>query len=197
MIENQELQLDEIEEGRQYRNCRFNPGDQFVYVTNVIFENCEFSSEMIRSEWLDCIFKKSILSNINFSDSIFYRCQFEQCQMLGTIFAKNRWKETTFNDVRADYSNFSESHLEKVQFITSQLKEASFQALTIKKGLTFTNCLLNQADFMDTKLNGIDFSTSDFDELLFTPTLLKGAKISSQQASSILAMMGVKISDHL
>lgn len=195
MIKNQQLMLDEIEEGNHYRNCQFTYGIQPIYATEVTFENCEFPEEMMRSEWLDCSFKKSILSNINFAESIIYRCRFGQCQMLGTNFSKNRWKDTQFTDVRADYSNFSESIFEKVQFSKTQLLEASFQAMTIKKGMIFIECLLNDADFMDTKLNGIDFSKSDFEQLIFSPSLLKGAKISSQQASHILAMMGVKISD--
>jgi hypothetical protein len=52
---------------------------------------------------------------------------------------------------------------------------------------------MNQADFSETKLAQVDFSTSEFETLYFSPQLMKGAIISQYQAVQMMAMMGVKI----
>ncbi len=75
------------------------------------------------------------------------------------------------------------------------------QTLTIDQleaGETYRNCRflpceMNQADFSETKLAQVDFSTSEFEILYFSPQLMKGAVISQYQAVQMMAMMGVKI----
>lgn len=194
MIENQTFSLDEVEAGESYKNCQFTYSSEIIHVSDVTFERCEFQNqEFQRSEWLDCTFKDIIFSNLSFSESVFYRCRFEHCQLLGTNFIDNRWKETRISDSRCDYINFSESVLEKCFFENTSLKEAYFQSLTVKKSLVFDSCQLEQADFLGTKLATIDFSKSEFENIVFSPNLLKGAIISHYQAAQMIGMLGVKI----
>lgn len=194
MIENKILSLDEIESNETYKACTFTNNSQAVHVSEVIFESCEFESrEFIRSEWLDCTFKSMIFSNMNLSESIFYRCRFEHCQLLGTNFSLNRWKQTTVKDSRCDYLSMSQSIIESCHWQTSSLKEAFFQEVTIQKEVSFDQCELSQADFSETKLANIDFSSSEFDSLYFSPTYLKGAIFAHYQAPQLLSMMGVRI----
>ncbi len=51
--------------------------------------------------------------------------------------------------------------------------------------MLFEYCELNQSDFSDTKLAQIDFSTSAFEILYFSPQLMKGVIISQYQAVQI------------
>lgn len=194
MIENQTLSLDEVEVGESYRNCIVTSSNETPYFSDVHFEHCEFQNQhYTRGEWVDCTFKNIVFSNKDFSDSIFYRCRLERCQLLGTNFSNNRWKETQVIDSRGDYMQFSEAILEKSVFERVSLREAFFQMMTIKKGLIFAECALERADFFETKLAGIDFSTSEFESLIFSPQGIKGAIVSHYQAAQILAMLGVKV----
>lgn len=194
MIENLTLSLDGIEAGETYKNCVFTSATENRYFSDVSFEGCEFQDQMLkRGEWLDCQFFNMVLSNKDFSDSIFYRCSFERCQLLGTNFSSNRWKETKVVDSRGDYLSFSDSLMEKVIFEKVSLKEAFFQQLIVKKGLVFDECELDQADFMDTPLKTVDFSKSEFEQLFFSPQLMKGVTISYNQAAQMMAMQGACI----
>ncbi len=125
MIENKTFPIDQLEAGETYRNCRWLPSAKGVSFSDIVFEHCEFEEQRFtHSEWLDCIFKNSVLSNQDFSASVFYRCVFEHCQLLGTNFSTNRWKETRVVDSRGDYLNFSESIIEKNSF--EQIFKRSF-----------------------------------------------------------------------
>ncbi len=194
MIEKQTLAFDDIEANETYKHCRFSHSTRMIRLSDVHFESCEFANQSFTdSEWLDCTFKNIHLANLDFSNSIFYRCCFEQCQLLGTNFSNNRWKNSQILDSRCSYLNFSGSTLEQTVIKESTLQEAFFQDVTVTKNLKFMQCELSRADFLDTKLTGIDFSESSFDRLIFSPHLIKGAVLSSYQATQFLALMGVKI----
>ena len=188
------LSLSDIEPYTHYQNCNFTVAYDQVRISDCIFENCTFPKQTyIKSEFLDCTFQNIILSNYNFSESIFYRCTFESCQLLGTNFSINRWKDIRINNSRGDFLNLSEAKIENITFDTSTLKDAFFQSVVIKKKLIFTDCELSQADFSETKLAAVDISTSQFETLVVTPTLLKGITISYFQAAQFMSMLGAKI----
>lgn len=67
--------------------------------------------------------------------------------------------------------------------------------MTVKKALSFNNCDVNQIDFLDTRMKGIDLSKATFDDLIVNPELIAGLKINPWQAGQIVAMLGVIVED--
>lgn len=196
MIENKTLGLDEVEAGGYYKNCHFRYSVERIRFSDVTFERCEFQqTEFDDSEWLDCHFLNMNFSNYTLNNSVFYRCTFEKCLLTGTNFYYNNWKNSKVIESKANYLNFSESALETCEFIDTNLQESYFQSVKVKKGMTFIRCELNEADFLDTPLNQVDFSKSSFESLRVSMDQMKGCIISPLQASVLIRLIGVKISD--
>lgn len=114
---------------------------------------------------------------------------------MGTDFSNNHWKNTIIIDSKADYLNLSGSKIETSQFEKSSLVSAYFQNMQIKKGLKFTQCELDKADFLDTDLVGVDISKSFFETLNVTIDQVRGCIISPVQAIAFISLLGVKIND--
>lgn len=197
MIENKKMSLDDIETGEYYKNCYFNYSSDRIRFSEVIFDSCEFQQNDFRnSEWLDCKFIHLNLSNYLFANSIFYRCEFEKCQLTGADFSKNKWKANLISDSKANYLSLDSTSIDNCKFQDTKLKDSFFQAVKINNGLVFKNCELEDADFLDTNLNSVDFSTSYFDTLNISPNLIKGCIINSLQASLLISLLGMKIKDN-
>jgi len=73
-------------------------------------------------------------ANYHFEKSIFYRDHFNTCNLLGTDFSNNGWKDSSFTDCRVDYANFSESKLTKCAAKNSSFKETYFRYVEFKSG---------------------------------------------------------------
>lgn len=196
LIENKKICLDEVEAGNHYKNCQFSYSMERLRFSDVTFERCEFQqTEFDDSEWLDCRFIYLDWSNCTLNNSVFYRCVFEKCNLTGANFYFNNWKNNQVFESKTNYLNFSESAIEMCEFIDTNLQESYFQSVKIKKGLKFIRCELNEADFLDTKLNHVDFSRSYFDSLRISVDQMKGCIINPLQASVLIRLIGVKISD--
>lgn len=196
MIENKILNLDELEAYETYCYCQFTASSNHLHLTDISFEHCIFpEQDYSRTEFLDCHFKNIVFSNYNFSGSVFYRCTFERCQLLGTVFSENRWKDTKIIASRCEYIHCNKAILENIMITDTNLKEAFFQDVSIKNGLTFIRCDLSMADFSETSLADVDFSASDFDTLVFSPHLLRGVILEPFQAAQFMLLLGAIIKD--
>lgn len=105
-----------------------------------------------------------------------------------------RIKNSRIEDSNLQYANFSETKIENSRFVNSNLNETSFQAVTVKKTLEFDGSQINEIDFLDTKLKGVDLSKAKFETLIITPENIKGLKINVWQAGQLMAMLGVVVS---
>jgi uncharacterized protein YjbI with pentapeptide repeats len=85
--------------------------------------------------------------------------------------------------------------MENVQFNSSNLVETSFQAVTFKKKMIFDQSDIDQIDFLDTKLKGVDLSQAKFETLVVNPELIKGMIINPWQASLLIGLLGVVVKD--
>src|SRR5699024_9179233 len=118
-----------------------------------------------------------------------------KCQLTGTNFYFNHWKDNQVLECKAGYLNFSESALDNCVFSDCALQESYFQSVKVKKKLQFVGCELDEADFLDTPLNKVDFSKSMFSSLRVSPNQLKGCIINPHQATVLIQLLGVKIKD--
>lgn len=194
MITDQTLRLDEVRVDETYENCTFLTSNERLRFSDVTFRRCTFEQDdLADSEWLDCEFQYINWSNKQIQRSLLYRCKFENCQLVGTDFFENNWRDNEVVESKADYLNLAAAKLNNCNFSDTDLKDASFQDGEITKVLKFKGGDLSHADFTETPLKQIDFSKSYFESILFTPGLLRGCKINSLQASVMLSMLGAKI----
>jgi uncharacterized protein YjbI with pentapeptide repeats len=196
-IEKQTLSLDDVEPDNEYLNCTITVSNQLIRINEVVFDHCAFEqSNFDGSDWGYVSFKGCNFLNASFHKSYFSNCQFTNVQLMGADFSMGTLlKKCQFRDSNLHYANFSEIKLEDSFFVDCNLVESSFQAVTVKKALSFNNCDVNQIDFLDTRMKGIDLSKATFDDLIVNPELIAGLKINPWQAGQIVAMLGVIVED--
>lgn len=197
LIENQvsgeKIDLSDIEAGTVYKNCQIRSSYRLPKIKEAKFERCEFLTDDLNEiEILDCIFLNCNLSNISFRKAVVYRTIFEECKLLGNDFIGSKFSNVKFIDSHLRYLNLSDNNLKSIFFENSDLTGAYLQEVRMKE-VDFKRCNLNEVDFSDTNLNGIDLSSSDFESIIFTPTQVRGLKISASQAPLIAAQFGITI----
>lgn len=120
------------------------------------FENCNFSGNLSKIIFIDCIFSDCDLSNVKLNDTAFRNAQFAQCKMLGL--------------------HFENCHpfLLEMSFNNCVLNHASFYQLKLKK-TAFTSCMLKEVDFTGADLTAANFDQADLSGAIFDQTILEQA----------------------
>lgn len=198
MIQGQTLTVAELEAYESYRECTITPAAVPGKVSDVTLDRCTVLAGVgSQSEWLDCTFKGLNLANQDWRQSVVYRCRFQDCQLLGTDFNNAVWKAVVVTQCRADYANWGGATLTAGNWQRTSLREASFQALTVHRGLIFAACDLKRANFWGTALAGVNLTTSEIDQLEIDPDPqhLRGLILDPLQAATILATLGVRFSE--
>ncbi|MCW0952818.1 pentapeptide repeat-containing protein [Weissella ceti] len=193
-IRDARLGIDDIEYGNTYIDCHFTYSNQAVRLEQVTLQHCSFDqSDFSQSEWQDCVIEQCDFSQADFSEAIVYRSTFNQTKLMGANFTKSRFKQTTIKSTMADYAIFAESDWQAVTFKDVNLRDTSFQATKIRQGLEFIDCQLDDADFYETPLKGVDFSRSHFTSIRFTMAQAQGAIMSAEQAIQIALNQGITV----
>ncbi|MFD1126442.1 pentapeptide repeat-containing protein [Lentilactobacillus raoultii] len=196
-IRKQTLGLDDVEVDHDYVDCTFRVSNQPIRISDVTFDHCQFEqTNFDQSDWNFVVFKGCQFLNASFHQSYFSNSQFIGSQLMGADFSVGtKLTNVSVTDTNLRYANFSESTMVKVHFNQVNLQETAFQAVTLKKGLVFSQCNLDQSDFLDTKLKGIDLSQSRFETLTVSPELIRGLIINPWQARSLIGLLGVVVKD--
>ncbi|GAK47489.1 pentapeptide repeat-containing protein [Secundilactobacillus oryzae JCM 18671] len=195
-IENQTLALDEVEPDTVYVNCHFGYSNDTIRISDVTFRHCEFQqSNFADAEWTDCTFENIDWLNATAHRNVFFSCDFSNCLLMGLDLTGSQLKQTTFTACKATYINVSETLLDHVTFADCQLIDSAFQAIKVKGALTFSQCDLTGIDFTDSPLKQVDISTSYFETLHLSLERIMGLTISPLQATQLITLLGVKISD--
>lgn len=188
------LGFDDIEYGHTYIDCHFSYSNHEVRLDNVTLKHCTFDqSDFSQSEWQDCVIEQCDFSQTDFSEAIVYRTTFSQTKLMGANFTKSRFKNVTVKSAMADYAIFAESDWQAVIFSDVRLRDTSFQATKLKQGLEFIDCELDDADFYETSLKGVDFSRSHFASIRFTMDQAQGSIMSAEQAIQIALNQGITV----
>lgn len=87
---------------------------------------------------------------------------------------------------------FEQSTLEQVGFYASTLTESDWYAVK-QQALTFERCELTDARFEETKLHGIDLSTSQFHALHVAKEHAQNCTIAAVHAPIFLAIYGIDV----
>lgn len=90
--------------------------DQTLTISQrTIFSGCSFKNTTFEftdntiSEFTDCVFEKCDLSNLNFNKIGIYRSVFKFCKLLGTDFTESHLQDVQFTENLLTYANFSGS----------------------------------------------------------------------------------------
>ncbi|MCA5012332.1 MULTISPECIES: pentapeptide repeat-containing protein [unclassified Enterococcus] len=162
-----------------FRECHFdkltmnrNHLERFE-CSNVIFEHCDFSN----TEWLG---------------ASFHQVHFRRCKLTGTNFAESYLRDCTFEDCLADYASFSATNQKVVHFNQTSLNDTEFVEV-VWNNLLFEECSLTGSNWFHTKLKELDLRKSTFEKIAFSQELIKGLKVTTEQAVIIAAGLGLSI----
>jgi fluoroquinolone resistance protein len=133
-----------------------------------------------QTQFEDCTFKNSDLSEANFQGSNFIKCTFVNCNLSMVKFAQIGLDNIQFTDckmVGVDFSN-AKDFLFGINFSNCILDYAAFMKKKNRKA-KFENCSLKGADFTEADLTDTKFINCDFDRAIFMHSTLNGANFSS------------------
>ncbi|KRK78660.1 pentapeptide repeat-containing protein [Companilactobacillus nodensis] len=193
-IIDQTLNMNEIEDGYYYKGCHFKSyGDSMNY-TDITFDHCDFEqTDFSRVSFGNVEWHHSQLAGSDFSQSNWYNCKISSMQLSGADFNNTYFKNTDFRDCKMPYANFTESRFEKIGFINCDLNGSFFQALKVKKNISFAGSILTEANFSETRLKGFDFKESEFETITISPELARGLVVNQYQAAILIGLFGIKV----
>ncbi len=155
-----------------------------------VFENIEFTESMKECMFVDAVMDHCDLSNVDLRNSLFRRVQFRNCRMTGTDLSGSRFQDVSFQEIQAGYINFNGSRFTRVHFENAVMDHAGM-SMCEQKDLEIHSCRLEHAEFFQTRLNGVDLSDSEIDDLTVTPESLQGLTVNEEQAAAFAALFGL------
>ncbi|KRK65777.1 hypothetical protein FC72_GL000222 [Companilactobacillus tucceti DSM 20183] len=193
-VVNETLNLNQIEDGYYYQTCHFKSYSDSMSFTDIIFDHCEFDqTDFSRISFGNIEWHHSQLAGAKFDRCNWYNCKISSMQLSGADFNNGYFKNTHFRDCKMPYANFTESKFEKISFFNCDLTGSFFQALKVKKGISFTGSILNDSNFGETKLKGFDFKDAEFNNIVISPELAKGLVVNQYQAAILIGSFGIKV----
>ena len=169
-----------------------------VVLEQVSFDCCHFIGidftkfKIKKFELLDCIFDNCDLSNIEFSDLGIFRCIFKNCRMSGVIFSDCQLDNVELDSVLGNYMGFYKCEMKRLLIKNTNFNEGRFMENKMKdvvlQEVNFTKC-----DFIKTSFAGMDFSSSIIDSIKTDLYSLKSIKVNSEQALSLVQLLGIEV----
>jgi len=150
-----------------------------AYFENQTFESINFNQKALpRGEYENCQFLNCDFSEHNFSDYTFADCDFNGCNL-----SLAKLSKTAFRDVRFTACKMLGLHFEQCNgfglafsFSDCVLNDSSFYQTKIKKSV-FRNCQLHAADFTETDISENVFDNCDLQHATFDNTNLEKADL--------------------
>lgn len=164
----------------------------------VCFDRLRFTNTTFRginlnkAEFTDVVFENCDLSNINLNESIFHRVIFHKCKLLGVDLSGSTLRNVVFDTCYADYAVLRFANAKLVKLMNSSFAKADFFSMNISS-IIFEETNLDQSQFSQTKLGGIDLSSCDFESLGASLEDLQGCIISPMQAAVFASLFGLVV----
>ena len=147
-------------------------------------------TKLYRFEASNVIFKNCDFSNLEWIGGSFHQVIFESCKLTGCNFAESYLRDCQFKDCVINFGSYSATNLKNVTFENCQMTDSEFFEVTWKHLF-----LLDNSNWMPTKLSGLDLTTNQFSKIAFSMEHLKGLKVNSYQAMTIAAGLGLQIEE--
>lgn len=151
-------------------------------------------AKAFRGEFYDTIFKGCDFSGCQLGDSTFKRCVFKNCKGVGANFSRCSFSDVVFEGGNFDYADFNVSKLTFVKMSEITFKNGEFAGCNIKN-LSLDDVDFTRVNFSRTLLSGIDLTKCVTDGIMVSQGFveLKGAIVTSYQASNLATLMGLVI----
>lgn len=163
----------------QFEDCSFKNCD----LTEINFSGCDFSNTK---------FENCNLSMVKFGYIGMDKVHFMGCKMVGTDFSnvKDFLFNPHFTDCILDYAAFMKKKNRKGRFDKCSLKGADFSTADLTEA-SFNQCDLSSTVFMNTILNGVNFTTAFNFTIDPERNPLKKAKFSTDGLAGLLTKYGI------
>ncbi len=173
------------------------------YFFSSTFVDCDFSNcEINRSTFRDCEFINCNLSLLRFCDTNMINVIFRGCKLIGIDWTSIVWGKKfakkrsvfpiSFYDCILNHSIFIGMDMYSVSFVDSMLKEVGFEDTNLERA-RFENTDLIDSHFKGTDLRGADFSSAINYGIDASVNMVRGAKFSLPEATSLIYGLGVKL----
>jgi fluoroquinolone resistance protein len=140
-------------------------------------------SEIVSSEFHDCVFSRS-----SFVESVFRRCRFVECLFTDCDLSlvqvpESRFTSTRWENCRVVGVNWAEAEWPKtglgnpIGFFKSAISHSTFIGLALT-GIEIKYCVAADVDFREADLSHADFGGTDLSQSLFAHTDLSEADLS-------------------
>lgn len=184
---------------RRMDNCAFEnetyeedlSGREFYECT---FKNIILTNKALQASFTDVIFDHCDFSNVDFEESSFRRVEFIHCRLTGAQFINATLKDVLIKESQCNYTNWNGSKMTQLELQDTIFTEGSFSLLE-QKDVVVEHCDFTNCEFINTKLNGFDFSTSEISGITVTSEDLKGAIVNSDQAIVCAKLLGMIVKD--
>ena len=184
------------------------------------FSELRLEGELVKSRrFYGCRFTKCVLTEVDFSGSLFNDCTFEECDLSLINVEGCEFTNVTFSACKLMGVNWAViqqegKFLKPFDFINCNLNYSTFTGLKLAQ-VAFRECAAHDADFAECDLTRADFRHADLKDSRFlhsdlrsadfrsamnydiTPEIneVKGAKFSLPEAVSLLRNIGIIIDD--
>ncbi len=162
-----------------------------------VFETVNLSGyELAGSDFTDVIFRSCNFSGADLSDCYFKRCLFDSVKAVGACFTDSRFHDTAFTNTMLGSANFTGSKFDAAE-LTDCTAAGIFLSGCVFKKTEFTQCDLSGGEFCESSLDGIDVSSCIFEGIRVSEGApeLRGLTVNAYQATELVKLLGVKISD--
>lgn len=178
------------------RDCTIESDDlEKLEISQVVFKNVVFLNvSFTRMVLTDVIFENCDLSNADFMEANMQRVEFRESKMIGINLADSHFHHVLFDNCMLHLGAFGYSRFKQAKFSGCMMQQVDCYECTFAK-VGFDTCDLDEANFHQTDLNGIDLSTSRFLRLTVSVDDLRGCTISAEQAIGFATMLGLIIKE--
>jgi len=172
------------------------PGEDLSHkeFTKCVFEKCDFSGcKFSGTLFVECVFLNCNLTNIKIDDSGFRGVKFDNCKLLGVVFAEiNTFiVDLAFNKCSIELCDFNRLSAKKSKFIECAIIETDFVDTNLS-GSDFSGSDLRASKFLNTNFEKVDFRGAKNYYIDPTHNKLKGAVFSFPEVLGVLEVFGIK-----
>ena len=159
------------------------------------FVGCDLNAaSLARLRFVDCLFERCDLSNVNLSGTGLQNVAFAECKLLGVSFTgcQELLFGVHFDRCLLRYASFGGRKLAGTRFERCDLPEADFTNADLT-GAAFAGCDLTRVTFHDTCLKDADFTTATGYSLDPEANQLAGARFALAGVVGLLEKYGVVV----
>lgn len=160
---------------------------QYSEFEDCLFQNIDFKEfDLSHTRFIDCVFKSCDLSNVQIRNARFLSPRFENCKLIGLDWPQlDDFLNPHFDACMMSFSNFTGLKLKKTSIKNCILHDADFLQSDFSESIFSGSDLLN-ARFEETNISKSNFMGAINYQINPITNRVKGAKFSLSEAIGLL-----------